>query len=164
MHEEYLLGSIMMFGGNFAPRKWALCDGQLLPIAQHQALYSLLGTYYGGDGRRSFALPDLRGRIPIHSGNGENGPGLHSYPLGQKIGIETNTLTHPTLPAHHHGLPAIETSASGNGQTFVKTNKSSDVQIISTQATGSGQPINNVQPSTVVNFCIALEGEFPSRT
>ena len=94
---EPFIAQIMMFGGNFAPRGWAFCDGQLLPISQYSALFSLLGTTYGGDGRTTFGLPDLRGRVAIHPGNG---PGLSSIRLGEKGGTETNTLSTAQLPPH----------------------------------------------------------------
>jgi len=96
---EPLIGQIMMFAGNFAPRGWAFCEGQLLAINQYQALFSILGTTYGGDGRTTFGLPDLRGRVPMHPGNG---PGLSSKRLGQKGGSETNTLNVSQLPSHNH--------------------------------------------------------------
>lgn len=96
---EPFLGQIMMFGGNFAPRGWALCDGQLLPISQYSALFSILGTTYGGDGRTTFGLPDLRGRAPIHAGQG---PGLTSYRIGQRGGVEDVTLNVTQIPSHNH--------------------------------------------------------------
>ena len=103
---EGYIGQIMMFGGNFAPRDWALCNGQLLPISQNSALFSILGTTYGGDGRTNFALPDLRGRAPVHAGNG---PGLTTRSLGQKSGSETNSLSENQMPAQmmlvFHQLP-----------------------------------------------------------
>lgn len=101
---EPFLGQITMFGGNFAPRGWAFCNGQLLAINQNQALFSLLGTTYGGDGRTTFGLPDLRGRVPINSGGNSTGPGLSTYRLGQRGGVETNTLRVDQLPAHNHSV------------------------------------------------------------
>jgi microcystin-dependent protein len=98
---EPFIGEIMIFGGNFAPRGWAFCDGQLLPVSQNTALFSLLGTTYGGDGRTTFALPDLRGRVPLHPGTG---PGLSSRQLGEKGGTETNVLTIGQMPAHNHTI------------------------------------------------------------
>lgn len=109
------IAEITMFGGNFAPRGWAFCDGQLLPINAHQALFSLLGTTYGGDGRTTFALPDLRGRAPIHSGNGSRGPGLSSRPLGQRSGEEIVTLSVLQMPNHTHIAQAATTGASISG-------------------------------------------------
>src|SRR5438270_2669849 len=97
---EPFLGEIRMFGGNFAPRGWSLCNGQLLPIAQNTALFSLLGTTYGGNGQTTFALPDLRGRVPLHWGQG---PGLSNYDLGEQTGTESVTLLSTQMPAHSHG-------------------------------------------------------------
>jgi len=99
------IGMIVMFGGNFAPRSWAFCSGQILPIAQNTALFSILGTTYGGNGQTTFALPDLRSRVPIHPGQG---PGLSPYSLGQQGGVETVTLTTNQMPAHNHSLVANE--------------------------------------------------------
>jgi len=98
------LGQIEMFASNFAPRGWAFCNGQLLAIAQNSALFALLGTTYGGDGRTTFGLPDLRGRAPLHSGNGNAGPGLSRHPLGQRTGLQTNTLHVNQLPYHSHSI------------------------------------------------------------
>ena len=103
LSSDPFLGQIIMFAGNFAPRGWALCDGQLLPIAQNTALFSLIGTFYGGDGRTTFGLPDLRGRVPIHDGASQ-GPGLSPYQLGQKGGAEGVTLTQDQMPSHTHGI------------------------------------------------------------
>lgn len=101
MSSDPILGSISMFAGNFAPRQWAFCDGQLLPISQYEALFSVLGTIYGGDGRTDFALPDLRGRVPMHEGHG---PGLTSFRLGHRGGIETVTLGMNQIPSHKHSI------------------------------------------------------------
>ncbi len=179
-----LISEIIMFGSNFAPRGWAFCDGQLLPIAQHTALFSLLGTTYGGDGRTTFGLPDLRGRVPMHEGQGY---GLSDRPLGQKSGLETNSLTENQMPNHTHTATTTSTlmasTASGNNNTptaKVLANDGSDriyrdvapdvsmsAAAISSSTTiattGGGQPVNNLQPYTVVNFIIALQGIFPSR-
>ncbi|MEM8909888.1 MAG: tail fiber protein, partial [Bacteroidota bacterium] len=111
---EPFIGQIMMFGGNFAPRGWALCNGQLMPISQNQALFSLLGTTYGGDGRTTFALPDLRGRAAMHAGHG---PGLTDRRLGQRSGTETNTMNTLQMPSHSHiavvgGSVKIQVSAN----------------------------------------------------
>src|SRR6185295_12464655 len=107
---EPFIGMIVMFAGNFAPRNWAFCNGQLLSIAQNTALFSILGTTYGGDGRTTFALPDLRGRVPIHPGQG---PGTSNYSLGQQGGVENVTVTQNQLPAHSHGVNAV---AQGGNQ------------------------------------------------
>ena len=166
-----LLGEIIMFGGNFAPRGWALCNGQLLPIAQNSALFSILGTMYGGDGRSTFALPDLRGRTPIHAGNG---PGLTNYRLGQKGGQETTTLTVNQLPSHNHSFQgSIEnigltemTLQQGDGEPVMFPTQGGHEPLNiegKISNTGSSQPINNMQPYNTVNYIIALQGTFPSR-
>ena len=172
------LGEIIMFGGNFAPRGWALCDGTLLAIAQNQALFSLLGTTYGGDGRTTFGLPELRGRLAMHAGNG---PGLSSRPLGQKSGSESNTLNETQLPSHTHTAMAHCVDGAGNANTaagnlwsadagnqsatYNSGNKTGDMKsdAISVANSGGGQSINNIQPFQVVNYIIALQGTFPSR-
>jgi microcystin-dependent protein len=167
---EPFLGEIRIFPYNFAPRSWAFCNGQILSIAQNTALFSLLGTTYGGNGTTTFALPDLRGRVAISSGQG---PGLSNYDLGQVGGTESVTLTQNQMPGHSHlasvnngaatttrpnnQVPAQSTpayAAAGDGSTF-------NPAFI--QNTGGGQPHGNVQPFLTLNFCIALEGIFPSR-
>ena len=173
------LGEIIMFGGNFAPRGWALCDGTLLAIAQNQALFSLLGTTYGGDGRTTFGLPELRGRLAMHAGNG---PGLSSRPLGQKSGSESNTLNETQLPSHTHTAMAHCVDGAGNANTaagnlwsadagnqsatYNSGNKTGDMKsdAISVANSGGGQSVNNIQPFQVVNYIIALQGTFPSRS
>jgi microcystin-dependent protein len=165
---EPFLGEIRAFGFNFAPRGWAMCNGQLLPIAQNQALFSLLGTTYGGNGQTTFALPDLRGRVPIHMGQG---PGLSSKDLGEQAGQEAQTLSVNEMPAHTHAQPASSGeqdtnrpgnavparggvyAGSGDGSTFMDP----------TTTTGGSQPHNNMQPYLVLNYCIAITGIFPSR-
>ena len=160
------LAQISIFAGNFAPRGWAFCNGQILSIAQNSALFSLLGTTYGGNGQTTFALPDLRGRVPIHAGQG---PGLSPYNLGQVSGAETTTLLATNLPAHNHGI-----SASSGAQTTNRPNNgylaagnryatSPNATMAPTATTGAGQPFNNVQPYLTLNFIIAIEGIFPSR-
>lgn len=157
-----------MFGFNFAPRSWAFCDGQLLPISQNTALFSLLGTTYGGDGRTTFALPDLRGRVPLHEGTG---PGLSSYLLGQKGGLENVTLTTAQIPAHTHS-PQCSSDDPNSGSpangfpAAVGTPIYSTTQNASMGATGSAggsQSHENRPPYLALNFCIALQGIFPSR-
>jgi microcystin-dependent protein len=169
---EPFLGQITAFGFNFPPRGWAQCDGQLLPIAQNQALFSLLGTFYGGDGRTTFGLPELRGRAALHMGAG---PGLTPRTIGEKSGAETNTLNVNQLPAHTHTF--APPSNSGSGDTDVATanypaqaeednyHNTSDATMGpgTTGSTGTSQSVNNMQPYQVVNFCIALQGVFPSR-
>ena len=164
---EPFLGEIMIVGFNFAPRGWALCDGQILPINQNQSLYSLLGTTYGGDGRTTFALPDLRGRTPIHFGNGHN--------LGQKSGEETHTLSAAEMPAHTHTVQASPTAAdtplpTGNllattaaADVYNPANNLQNMSGASVANSGSGQAHDNMEPYLTLNFCIALQGLFPSR-
>lgn len=168
--QEGFIGEIRMFGGNFAPRGWAFCDGQLLPISSHNALFSILGTTYGGDGRTTFALPDLRGRVVIHPGNG---PGLSNYQLGTKGGSETVTLQETQLPAHKHSVAAETGPAKkllkafapkktdSNAASTVQTPEPSDT--IDTGNTGNGQPIDIRQPFTAINFIICTQGIYPSR-
>lgn len=172
---EGMIGEIRMFGGNFAPRSWAFCDGQLLPINQNNALFSILGTTYGGDGRTTFALPDLRGRVSIHQGNG---PGLSSHGLGSDGGSETNTLTDAQLPSHTHGAKTRIPVALGDYDSddesdrrdagFIKgtLDEGRKGQGVRTKlsAAGGGQPINNMQPYLSVNYIICTEGVYPSRS
>ena len=166
------LGSICMFGFNFPPRGWALCNGQLLPISQNTALFALLGTTYGGNGQTTFALPDLRGRVPIHFGQG---PGLSNYDLGQVGGSENVTLTPSTMPAHTHSIACSSDDATTADPTNAFPSAFTS-KIYAASATpgkfmnaaiasqiGGNQPHNNQQPYLVVNFCIALQGLFPSR-
>ncbi len=168
------IGEIRMFAGNFAPRGWAYCDGTLLSVSQYEALYSLLGTIYGGDGRTTFGLPDLRGRIPIHAGSG---PGLTNHNLGKKGGTEEEVLTVNNLPSHAHQL--VATSVAGDSEepfgrqlakptndnfytdeSFIDTTLTSEV----VADTGSAASVSNLMPTLCVNFIIALLGIYPSRT
>lgn len=186
---EPFIGQIIMFGGNFAPRGWAFCDGQLLAISSHSALFSILGTTYGGDGRTTFGLPELRGRVAVHSGNGP-GPGLQQMKLGQKGGSATTTLNLANLPAHTHTATVNSTlklrasSATGNtddpdGSTlaggldsYVSGNADVDLNssmlnggvTVQNSSTGSGKAFNNMQPYQGVNYIIALVGTYPSRS
>jgi microcystin-dependent protein len=169
---EPFLGEIKMFGGNFAPRGWALCNGQILSIAQNTALFSLLGTTYGGNGQTTFALPNLQSRIPIAPGQG---PGLTNYDLGEEIGTESVTLLSTEMPQHSH----VPQAQSGPGtSTTPQSNvwaasSSRDAQYGDTlntpmsatalPAAGGGQPHSNMQPYLVINFIIALQGIFPPR-
>lgn len=163
MSEPYL-GEIRMFGGNFAPSGWALCNGQLLSISEYSELFTLLGTTYGGDGQVTFALPDLQGRVPIHSGT--------AYPLGAKGGSETVTLTSTQLPAHTH--TAMASTASGTADSpanavwasrTLRTYSSGTTTVgMNPQAiapVGGSQPHDNMMPSTVISFIISLYGIFP---
>lgn len=167
---EPFLAEVRIVGFNFAPRGWAFCDGQILPINQNQSLYSLLGTTYGGDGRTSFALPDMRGRTPIHVGS-SNGT---DHPQGQKSGEETVTLSAAQMPQHTHQLTGSNTAADqqapennllGNNQSNPYTGFANAVNMGSTTVTnaGGGQVHENMQPYLALNFCIALQGLFPSR-
>lgn len=169
---EPFLAEVRIVGFNFAPRGWAFCDGQILPINQNQSLYSLLGTTYGGDGRTSFALPDLRGRTPIHVGRSNGG---ESHTLGSKAGEETHTLSAAEMPAHDHVMkstndqsdqvaPAGMLLASSAPNEFYST-ASQLVNLVSgtVSNTGGGQAHENMMPYITLNFCIALQGLFPSR-
>ncbi len=169
---EPFIGEIAMFAGNFAPRNWAFCDGQLLPIAQYQALFSLLGTTYGGDGQTTFALPDLRGRFPLHPGSGS---GLTPRSLGETGGAEAVALTIASMPSHTHaanastGEGAFDTPqdavhgrpASGIPQYATGPNTAMAGDAIGT--TGGDRTHNNMPPYLGINFIIALQGVFPSR-
>lgn len=166
---EPFIGMIIMFGGNFAPRGWALCNGQLLDIASHSALFSVLGTTYGGDGVRTFGLPDLRGRLAMHHGSG---PGLSSRALGQKGGEESVTLTTAQMPAHAHGLhaysgaPDVSTPAGHNlagADIYSERPVDSTLVAASIDQTGGGQSHDNMPPYLCINFIIALLGTYPSR-
>ncbi len=167
---EPLLGTIIMFAGNFAPRGWAFCQGQLLPISQNTALFSLLGTTYGGDGRTTFGLPDLRGRVPLGEGAG---PGLTPRTLGQKGGAESVTLTTAQMPSHAHALQANREDQTSKdplnnylSKIEIYTNAAPDTALgtQSITTTGGSQPHENMQPFLGINFIIALEGVFPSRS
>ena len=171
---EPFIAEIRIFAGNFAPRSWAFCNGQLLPIAQNTALFSIIGTTYGGDGRTTTALPDLQGRSPMHAGRG---PGLTDRRLGQKTGVETVTLNDTQIPTHTHTARGSENtaaaSAPGNnyvargGGRGVSSYLDSDTSVgVSKQLlqTGGGQAHNNMQPFLAIYFIIALQGLFPSRS
>lgn len=170
---EPFIGEVTVYGFNFPPRGWATCDGQLISIAQNTALFALLGTQYGGNGTTNFALPDLRGRVPIHSGQG---PGLSNYVQGQTGGSENVTLLTSQMPAHNHSYNAVSdagnTSAPAgaylaNTGALDKEYKTSGTIVAMNPnaigAAGGGQPHNNMQPYLVLNFSIALQGVFPSR-
>ena len=154
-----LIGEIIMFAGNFPPRGWAFCDGQLLDINSHSALFSILGTTYGGDGRTTFALPDLRSRVPIHEGHG---PGLSNYRLGQKSGGEN------AVGAITGQVSVAIASTSGEVGPVSRTGNSVAVTTVNTPATGqiiNGRgEMSTIQPHLAVNFIIAMEGVYPSRS
>jgi microcystin-dependent protein len=167
---EVLLGTIQLFAFNFVPRGWAACDGRVLQVQQHSALFALLGVQYGGDGQTTFALPDLRGRVPMGQGQG---PGLPNYVPGQLGGVPDVTLTSAQMPVHTHGvaaataptskspvgnLPAPATGGSAYGPTVAGAMSPSMVQ-----PAGQSMPHTNMQPYLVANWCIAIEGIFPSR-
>ena len=165
------LGQVTMFAGNFAPRGWAFCDGQLLPISSYSALFSLLGTIYGGDGRTTFALPDLRGRVPVHPGSG---PGLSSRRQGQSGGQENNNLTVNQMPTHNH-QQLLASAEDGDSTTPVGgvLGVSDDRNYVdgepgglmgNTGSTGASQNVDNMQPFLCVNYIIALQGVYPSRS
>ena len=170
---EPFIGEIRMFAGNFAPRSWAFCDGQLLAITQNEPLFSLLGTIYGGDGRTTFGLPDLRGRVPIHAGSG---PGLSPRNLGTKAGLETVVVSQNQLPAHSHALQgSTDLADSPNpADRVVATSTTVDLYIQeapadalaadSIGATGGSQAHDNVMPFLCIHFIIALFGIYPSRS
>ena len=176
---EPFIGQIIMFGGNFAIRGWAKCDGQLLPIAQNTALFSLLGTTYGGDGRTTFGLPDLRGRFPMHAGSG---PGLSPRTLGTKSGAETTTLNANQMPAHNHEVAIHAKTGPGNSQspignvlageaggvTAVYSSEAPDGamsgQALAIGNAGGSQAHANMPPFLALNFLIALQGLYPSRS
>lgn len=169
---DQFLGEIRMFGSNFAPVGWMLCNGQLLPIAENDALYALIGTTFGGDGQTTFGLPDLRGRVPIHQGTPPGGP---TYVLGQVAGTETVTLAASQLPAHTHGLQAQAAAATNTNPTNrslasaaldAYTSSGDALVAMDAQAiavAGGNQPHENMAPFLAIHFIIAVEGTFPSR-
>ena len=169
---EPFVGEIRMFAGNFAPRSWALCDGQLLAISQNNALFSLLGTTFGGDGRTTFGLPDARGRVPVHAGTG---PGLTNRRLGFKGGSETASVNATQMGPHTHtwngtGLSAGSRTPVGNvpaiaqGDVYTPVRQTVDFSPSALADTGGSQPHDNLHPYLCVNFIIALSGVYPSRS
>ena len=167
MAQPYV-GEIRMFAGNFAPEGWMFCDGSLLPISENETLFALIGTTYGGDGQSTFALPDLRGRIPVHQGN--------SHTLGEASGVEEVTLTTQQIPAHTHPLLAANAVANDPNPTNNVLGESSAISLYqsgnpaaamaagSITSTGGSQPHTNFQPYLCINFIISLFGIFPSQT
>jgi microcystin-dependent protein len=170
------VAEIRIFPFNFAPKGWAFCDGQILPLSQNTALFSLLGTTYGGDGKSNFALPDMQGNAPMHPGQG---PGLSLHDLGETGGSDTVTLLESEIPAHSHTLMASTTTASkpspagnalaraGSGGTPYVAPAGAPLATFADVAiapAGGDQPHNNMQPYLTLNFCIALQGVYPPRT
>lgn len=171
MGQPYI-GEIRMFAGNFAPVGWAFCDGQAIPISENDALFTLIGTTYGGDGQETFQLPDLRGRLPMHQGTGRFGT---TYQIGEMSGTESVSLTVQQIPSHNHGFLAnnvIANSSSPNNSvvgvssaafTFLAEAPSSPMKPM-VSPTGNNQPHENMQPYLCVSFIISLYGIFPSQT
>lgn len=180
--EEYL-AMIKMFAGNFAPKYYMLCNGQLLSIAQNTALFSVLGTTYGGDGQTTFSLPDLRGRAPVGPGHG---PGLRNYTLGERGGVESVTLIATQMPAHNHGFRASTNAGTGNTPSggallgvppAIGTGPSAEpvniytgdsgastmMSPVNILPAGNSQPHENMQPYSAINFVIAVAGIYPSK-
>ncbi len=172
---EPFIAEVRIFAGNFAPRGWAFCNGQLLQIAQNTALFSLLGTTYGGDGRTTFGLPNLEGKAPMHPGNG---PGMTPRSLGQSAGEATHTLSATEIPSHTHQLRCADESADtgepANGllaesspladRQYRSGNPSGVMSAMALETVGGSQPHNNMPPYLTMYFIIALEGLFPSRS
>jgi len=167
------VAEIRIFPFNFAPKGWAFCDGQILPLSQNTALFSLLGTTYGGDGKSNFALPNMQGNVPMHPGQG---PGLSLHDLGETGGSDTVTLLESEMPSHSHGITVSQGDA--NSITAVGQNFAAGIAIGQYAAPGAlaqfadsaiapaggDQPHNNLQPYLTLNFCIALQGVYPPRT
>ena len=173
---EPFIAEIRIFAGNFAPRSWAFCDGQLLPVSQNTALFSLIGTTYGGDGRTTTALPNLQGRSAMHPGRG---PGLTARRLGQRLGTETVTLSEAQIPSHTHTLRGTtqpgNLNAPSNTAAFARSSGTElyqsnttaslvDMASAAISTTGGSQSHTNVQPFLTLNFIIALQGLYPSRS
>ena len=173
MQAECYIGEIRIFAGNFAPKGWELCDGRLLPIAEvkNQPLFTVLGTMYGGDGRGTFALPDLRGRVVVGFGQG---PGLSHYQQGDSGGAERHHLTSEQMPKHSHSVHAAETATTGDPKDAVLA-KTTGAHVYGAKpdsttmhgsmigVTGGAHPVSVVQPFLALNYIIALEGMYPSR-
>jgi microcystin-dependent protein len=166
---EPFIGMLMLVGFNFAPRGWAFCNGQILSIAQNSALFSLLGTQYGGNGQTTFALPDLRGRVPVHQGQG---PGLSPYTIGQVGGQESHVLIVSEMPPHNHLLSSTNAAATTSrpngavpaaGGSYSTTPDGGTMNPQAVGLAGNGQPHNIMQPYLTLSWVIALEGIYPSR-
>ncbi len=173
MAQPYI-GEIRMFGGNFAPAGWALCNGAVLPISQYDALFNLIGTTYGGDGQQTFAIPDLQGRLPIHQGQGTN---LSNYAMGSRAGVESVTLITAQMPSHNHGAIGSSTGSAastplnntwGNSQIANKsfgpgTSANATMNAASMGYSGNNLAHDNLTPFQVITFIIALYGVYPSQ-
>jgi len=169
---EQFLGSLLLVPFNFAPAGWALCNGQLLPISQYTALFALIGNTYGGDGVATFALPDLRGRVPTGAGQG---PGLQNYALGQSGGAESTTLGVNQLPSHNHAVNTVSSAAtsshptneylasSGKASIYSSSKPDSKLNASAVSHAGGGHPVDIRQPYLTFNWIIALTGVFPSQ-
>lgn len=169
---DQFLGEIRIVGFNFAPTGWATCDGQLIPLSQNTALFSLLGTFYGGDGKSTFALPNLQGSVPLGQGQGA---GLSEYVIGQQAGSQTVTLVSSEMPAHAHGLMAFTDPAdlkvpatralarSSNGPAYTPAANLATANPTAIGVMGSSSPHNNMQPYLTMLFVIAMQGIFPPR-
>ncbi len=169
------VAEIRIFGFNFAPKGWAFCNGQILPLSQNTALFSLLGTTYGGDGKSNFALPDMQGNTPLFWGQG---PGLSLYDIGQTGGEQSVTLLQSEVPSHNHGVQSAPGNFSGNsnvvgGNSYAKSAQGNaylppatlvNMSIQEVSVVGGNNPHNNMMPYLTLNFCIALQGVFPPRT
>jgi microcystin-dependent protein len=170
------VAEIRIFPFNFAPKGWAFCNGQLLPLSQNTALFSLLGTTYGGDGKSTFALPNLQGSAPLHVGSAQPGPGLSLYDLGQTGGTDTVTLLNSEMPTHNHFITAQTidqgdnripdpTRNLGNTQMYVNGgNQQAMLDATALSIVGGGQPHNNLMPYLTFYFNIALQGVYPPRS
>jgi len=173
------VAEIRIFGFNFAPKGWAFCNGQLMPISQNTALFSLLGTTYGGDGKSTFALPDMQGNTPMHIGGNQPGPGLSLHDLGEMSGSQNVSLIESEIPIHTHSMMATiqpgedpapspqEILGRSTGASLYQNNTSSNVVQLGAaalSATGGSLPHNNMMPYLTMNFCIALQGVFPPRS
>jgi microcystin-dependent protein len=174
------IGQIIMFAGTFAPPGWALCDGRLLPIADNYMLFQLIGTTYGGDGQATFALPDLRGRIPVGQGQG---PGLSNYAIGEQVGVEAVRLATAQLPPHNHPVAAVNAPGNANGpagnllsalggqaasgqyqvSAYAPSGTQTNLNARTIGPAGGSQPHENRQPYLSINYLIAVQGAFPSR-
>jgi microcystin-dependent protein len=167
------IGEIRIFAGSFAPAGWAFCNGQLMPISENDALFTLIGTTYGGDGQETFALPDLQGRLPLHQGQGSFGT---TYLMGEKAGVEQVTLTTSQIPAHTHPLVATTAAgaaasplnavlaASGSSNVYRPGPGAAALSNQAVSAAGGSQPHTNMQPYLCVDFIISLFGIFPTQT